>query len=259
MVATPQELAAMRQKAAVSPVVLATKKPVAPVVTSPVTDDDSDLYAFGDMAAFLAAQEAAAPVAPVANDYYTMPRRFTDPLKLSGLTLDTTQDKLDLQQNYNRAMERFGMDKQLYQADANINSAAAADASVKQTGSGAKSYGWSGQTGTAAGKGSAPYGLQPKLWESLLKAQTAMKAEGLGGFKINSGYRSYAEEQRLKQQGYTGAPGTSIHGIGYAVDLQLNDKQKQWLRTNGARFGLFNPLWSTVSERHHWQLLPSLL
>ena len=124
---------------------------------------------------------------------------------------------------------------------------------------GANEYGISGATGLAKYRGSSPYGLQPQMWSALSRANAAMKAAGLGTFKITDGFRSLEAQKRLKQTKprLAATPGRSIHGIGYAADLQLTKKQAEWLRVNGARYGLFAGA-GFKREPWHWQLLPSL-
>ncbi len=81
---------------------------------------------------------------------------------------------------------------------------------------------------------------------------------------INSTYRSYADQVRVKKtEGYLAAtPGTSNHGWGLAMDLNYFDAGYRWLWENADKFG-FNPLsgWGLSpntpgkSEAWHWENL----
>lgn len=77
---------------------------------------------------------------------------------------------------------------------------------------------------------------------------------------MTSGYRSLADQRRIKaQRGYWAAtPGTSNHGYGLAVDFctdQLSTSRYNWLRDVGPNYGIDNPLWArtTKIERWHWE------
>ena len=124
---------------------------------------------------------------------------------------------------------------------------------------GVTAYGYKGVTGVAGTKGSSPYGFQPEMWTALMKANAAMKAAGLGEFKITDGWRSYESQVSLKKKkpSLAATPGKSIHGLGLAADLQLSKAQQQWLYANGAKFGLYAGA-GFNREPWHWQLLPSL-
>ena len=86
-------------------------------------------------------------------------------------------------------------------------------------------------------------------------ANAAMKASGLGTFTITDGWRSYAAqvEAKRKKGRLAATPGRSVHGIGMAADLGLTRRQFEWLKENGARFGLQN----LPSESWHWQFSAS--
>lgn len=105
-------------------------------------------------------------------------------------------------------------------------------------------------------KGAAPYGLQKRFWQGLVKANKEMKELGLGAFLINSGYRSFEEQARYyanpPQGRHFNPPGNSVHGLGLAADLQLTDSQFKWLKKHGGKYGLVN----LPSEKWHWQLHP---
>jgi LAS superfamily LD-carboxypeptidase LdcB len=117
-------------------------------------------------------------------------------------------------------------------------------------------YGYKGTTGVSGTKGSAPYGLQPEFYSALQRAQAAMKADGLGGFGITDGWRSYEQQvaTKAKKGSLAATPGRSIHGLGYAADLDLTKAQQQWLLKNGAKYGLY-PAAGFNKEPWHWQLM----
>lgn len=73
---------------------------------------------------------------------------------------------------------------------------------------------------------------------------------------ITDSYRSYdaqvdvAQRKGLYSQGgLAAAPGTSPHGWGLAVDLQLDPEAQAWMRANGGRFGFVE---DTPREPWHW-------
>lgn len=122
-------------------------------------------------------------------------------------------------------------------------------------------YGFHGKSGTPGTQGSAHYGLQTVFWSALQSAFADMKKAGLGTPGITSGWRSYAGQVKAKQDWTArgkpknaATPGRSVHGIGLAADLRLSNAQFQWLKRNGARYGL----WNLPSESWHWQLHPQV-
>lgn len=126
-------------------------------------------------------------------------------------------------------------------------------------GGGISAYGYKGVTGLKNLKGSAPYGFQPEMWSALSRANAAMKAAGLGTFSVTDGFRSYDQQVDVKRRkkNLAATPGRSIHGLGLAADLKLTRAQQEWLRKNGARYGLYAGA-GYSKEPWHWQLLPSL-
>ena len=78
---------------------------------------------------------------------------------------------------------------------------------------------------------------------------------------VTDSYRSYdvqvdvVRRKGLYSQGGLGAkPGTSQHGWGMAVDLDLDASAQAWMRTNAARFGFVE---DTPREPWHWAFQPS--
>ena len=75
---------------------------------------------------------------------------------------------------------------------------------------------------------------------------------------VENGYRSYAEQatQQARADGApVAAPGTSPHGWGLSVDLDVsNPPTLDWLRTDAARYGFFADL---PSDPGHWTYRPA--
>jgi len=77
---------------------------------------------------------------------------------------------------------------------------------------------------------------------------------------ITDSYRSYAEQVDLvrrkglySQGGLAAKPGTSDHGWGMAVDLDLNSRAQAWMRANAAKYGFTE---DTPREPWHWAYSP---
>jgi zinc D-Ala-D-Ala carboxypeptidase len=77
---------------------------------------------------------------------------------------------------------------------------------------------------------------------------------------ITDSYRPYAEQVDLarrkglySQGGLAAKPGTSDHGWGLAVDLDLDSKAQAWMRANAGRYGFVE---DTPREPWHWAYTP---
>lgn len=103
-----------------------------------------------------------------------------------------------------------------------------------------------------------------RLWapaaQSFEKLLSAAAADGVT-IRVTDSYRSYdvqvdvVRRKGLYSQGGLGAkPGTSQHGWGMAVDLDLDASAQAWMRTNAARFGFVE---DTPREPWHWAFQPS--
>ncbi len=91
--------------------------------------------------------------------------------------------------------------------------------------------------------------------EAFTKMRDAAKAQGVT-LGVNDSYRSYEEQVDVaarkglySQGGLAAKPGTSDHGWGKALDLQLDGRAQSWIRANGERFGFSE---DTPREPWHW-------
>lgn len=87
----------------------------------------------------------------------------------------------------------------------------------------------------------------------------AAAAEGVE-IGITDSYRSYEAQRDVaarkglySQGGLAATPGTSNHGWGLSVDLDLDPAAQQWMRDNGWRFGFVE---DTPREPWHWTYRP---
>lgn len=107
-------------------------------------------------------------------------------------------------------------------------------------------------------------GTSHSLWEpaarSLEALRSAAAAEGVT-IGITDSYRTYETQVDLvrrkglySQGGLAAEPGTSMHGWGVAVDLQLDSAAQAWMRQNGGRFGYVE---NVPREPWHWQYVPT--
>ncbi|WP_426506293.1 M15 family metallopeptidase [Dactylosporangium sp. McL0621] len=98
-----------------------------------------------------------------------------------------------------------------------------------------------------------------RLWApaatSLDALMRAARAQGVG-IGITDSYRPLAEQVDLAKRkglyangGLAAKPGTSDHGWGLAVDLDLDGKAQAWMRQNAGRFGFAE---TTPREPWHW-------
>lgn len=97
-----------------------------------------------------------------------------------------------------------------------------------------------------------------KDWQRLVAAAAK---DGID-ISITDSYRSYdAQVDVRRRKGHlvaTATPGTSNHGWGRALDINVNDREVlRWLRANGQRFGFVNPEWARKPgksyEPWHWE------
>lgn len=103
-----------------------------------------------------------------------------------------------------------------------------------------------------------------KLYAPAAQSYRHMTADAAAqGVKIGitDSYRSYDSQVDLagrkglySQGGLAASPGTSNHGWGLAVDLDLDATAQQWMRDNGARYGFVE---DTPREPWHWGYRPA--
>jgi len=109
----------------------------------------------------------------------------------------------------------------------------------------------------AAGSGERLWGPAAAAFDQMAEAA---RADGVT-FGVNDSYRSYEDQVSMaarkglrSQGGLAAAPGTSSHGWGMAVDLQLDGRAQAWMRENAGSYGFAE----TVSgEPWHWGFRPS--
>jgi hypothetical protein len=106
-----------------------------------------------------------------------------------------------------------------------------------------------------------PIGIgQHRLWAPAAQQFTAMRtaaAQQGVAISVTDSYRSYdsqvelATRKGLSQNGGLAAvPGTSEHGWGLAVDMDVNGAGMAWLKANGATYGWVQP---STREPWHWE------
>lgn len=79
--------------------------------------------------------------------------------------------------------------------------------------------------------------------------------------KVNDGYRSFEQQERVAQElglyrdgGAAAVPGTSTHGWGLSVDIDTEGGSTDWLRANAARYGFVEDV---PGEPWHWTYRPA--
>lgn len=101
-----------------------------------------------------------------------------------------------------------------------------------------------------------------RLWDPAARAFQAMEAAAARDgvtFGVTDSYRSYESQVDVarrkglySQGGLAAVPGTSKHGWGLALDLDLDAKAQAWMRDNGARFGFVE---NVPREPWHWEFV----
>lgn len=90
----------------------------------------------------------------------------------------------------------------------------------------------------------------------------AYKADNGSDLIINDAYREYDRQVKLREQlGSTaGVPGTSNHGWGLAVDIEVGpfgSSAYNWLKANAHKYGYVHPAWAEPGgsnpEQWHWE------
>lgn len=121
------------------------------------------------------------------------------------------------------------------------------------------------KTSAAKGGPRGAYGLAVPAANAFGKLSSAYQKKWGVGLTVNSGGRTYQEQQVAYQKYLNGGPkaaqpGTSLHESGIAVDIggpvtNAGSAQHAWLRQNAAQFG-----WYWVGQRYgepwHWEYHP---
>ena len=95
----------------------------------------------------------------------------------------------------------------------------------------------------------------------------AFKAHFGVALRITDGYRSYEEQVavKIRKGALAATPGTSVHGLGLALDLgsgvnQEGSAQYLWMKKNAGTFGFAHPKWAEdnnprngAQEPWHWE------
>lgn len=102
-----------------------------------------------------------------------------------------------------------------------------------------------------------------RLWSPAAEAFRLMAADAAADgvtIGVTDSYRPYDEQVDLAQRkglyregGLAAVPGTSSHGWGMALDVDVDDRGLQWLRDNGWMYG-----WAETTPREpwHWEYRP---
>lgn len=98
-----------------------------------------------------------------------------------------------------------------------------------------------------------------RLWAPAAEALVRLRADAARDgvtIGITDSYRSYesqvdvaARKGLYSQGGLAAVPGTSDHGWGMAVDLDLDSAAQSWMRQNAGRYGFVE---DTPREPWHW-------
>lgn len=108
--------------------------------------------------------------------------------------------------------------------------------------------------------GQGGHRLHAPAAQAWMSAVEAAAADGIT-LRITDSYRSYDQQVDLvrrkglySQGGYGAVPGTSNHGWGLAVDVDVSDPATlSWIRSNGWRFGFVE---AVPREPWHWEYRP---
>ena len=118
-------------------------------------------------------------------------------------------------------------------------------------------------TGLCAIPWAERFSIRADAATALAAMNTAYRARFDRDLCLESGYRTLAEQRRLKslKGGLAAAPGKSNHGWGLAIDLcraATSGDSWTWLQNNGPTFGWVNPTWAKRGGRGpyepwHWE------
>lgn len=101
------------------------------------------------------------------------------------------------------------------------------------------------------------------MWGPAAEAFTRMADDAARAgitLPVVDAYRPYEDQVRLanelglySQGGLAAVPGTSQHGWGRAIDLELDEEALAWMRTNAAAYGFHE---TVPREPWHWEFHP---
>lgn len=108
--------------------------------------------------------------------------------------------------------------------------------------------------------GQGDHRLHAPAAQAFQQMEAAARSEGVT-FGLISSYRDLPTQQRLakekglySQGGLAATPGTSNHGWGLSVDLDLDPRAQDWMKENGWRFGFVEDV---PREPWHWTYRPA--
>ena len=107
-------------------------------------------------------------------------------------------------------------------------------------------------------------GTSQRMWPPAARSFEAMRsaaaADGVT-IGITDSYRSYdgqvdvaARKGLYSQGGLAAVPGTSRHGWGMALDLDLDNAAQAWMREHGGQYGFVE---NVPRESWHWEYVPT--
>ncbi|GIG54556.1 M15 family metallopeptidase [Demequina activiva] len=160
-------------------------------------------------------------------------------------------------------------DRRMVQHQEDVASARAAHVEANLSAVAARANGWAGQpVGVAGSNGqvasaslcevdfAAGHLLQCDAARALADANAAYHAETGRHLVVTDTYRSYGLQvtTRSRKPATAAVPGTSNHGWGMAVDLDV--ASSAWMRAHGDRFGWVHPRWARPggSKPESWHL-----
>jgi hypothetical protein len=119
-----------------------------------------------------------------------------------------------------------------------------------------------GQIPPAALQAIDPSGTH-RLWAPAARAFRALEADAAAAgvrIEVTDSYRPLADQERLAREkglfrhgGLAAVPGTSNHGWGLSLDLDLDGRALAWMRENAWRYGFVEDV---PREPWHWTYRP---
>lgn len=107
-------------------------------------------------------------------------------------------------------------------------------------------------------------GTSQRMWPPAARSFEAMRAAAAADgvtIGVTDSYRSYdaqvdvaARKGLYNQGGLAAVPGTSRHGWGMALDLDLNSTAQAWMREHGGQYGFVE---NVPRESWHWEYVPT--